>query len=121
MISCRTFLSKIFLIVVFSSCIYSISFSQEKPKRSKHQIARDLKNPVSTHYLLQFQNNFEKGDVDDQVQYDLEFQPVIPFVFGERWKIITRATIPFFINQFNGIKGDGPSGFGDLNILGLLA
>lgn len=90
---------------------------------SAAEIAAELSNPNTAVATLNFKNQFrwfegDLPDADDQWNYTLLFQPVLPFVLGSGDKIIWRPAVPLVIDQpvfepsKNGFRGE--SGLGDI-------
>lgn len=62
---------------------------------SETELAKKVQNPVADLISVPFQNNFNFGTgPDDELQYVLNVQPVIPFPVTEEWNIITRTIVP---------------------------
>ena len=91
---------------------------------SSDELNKQLNNPVSTIWSLNFQNNFQffEGHLSDQTrwQYNLNFQPVLPLRLTEDWNLITRPIFPVFagVDVPDPARGtfDEHSGFGDLSV-----
>jgi hypothetical protein len=80
--------------------------------QSEGELAKKLQNPVSDLISVPFQNNlnFNYGP-DNDVQYVLNVQPVIPFHLNQEWNLVTRTIIPV-INQ---PWPESRFGLGDIN------
>lgn len=78
-------------------------------------LARKAQNPVADMISVPFQNNFNfNTGPDNQVQWILNVQPVIPIHISEEWNIITRTIMPI-INQPSPAPGiDSEFGLGDI-------
>ncbi len=114
---------KKFILSLTALCLSTYSFAQEE-KKAQHSlgdIARAIKNPVSLLYRIPVHNDFEVGDVDNQLRYTLKAEPVVPFILNANWKINTRSTLSFVANEYNGVEGNGPTGLSDLDITGFLS
>ncbi len=122
------------LLLLAAECVTAQSRPEERPPAATSQartppldtlclgaLAQEIKNPVSTHYMLPIHNNFEWGDVDNQFRYNLRLEPVVPFLIGDKMKLITRAVILVYADQYNGMQGPGPSGLGDISLQIMLA
>lgn len=77
-------------------------------------LARASQNPVASLISLPLQHNFLFQEDTDDLLYNLNVQPVVPFNLSEDWNLITRTILPFFAME------DAPAGFdsaglGDLN------
>jgi hypothetical protein len=70
------------------------------------ELAKKLQNPVSDLISVPFQNNFNFGvGPENDMQYVLNIQPVIPVHVTERWNWINRPIIPLIdqpapVNEF---------------------
>jgi len=88
------------------------------------ELNKQLNNPVSTIWSLNFQSNFQffEGHLTDQThwQYNFNFQPVLPLRLTEGWNLITRPIFPVFAGADvpDPARGtfDEHSGFGDLSL-----
>ncbi len=81
------------------------------------ELAKATQNPVAKMISVPFQNNFNTnmGPDNNQTQYLLNIQPVIPFTLNDDWNLITRTILPV-INQPSLYDGmPSPAGLGDLN------
>lgn len=80
-------------------------------------LAKAAQNPVADMISLPFQNNFNFNvGPDDQMQYVLNVQPVIPIKLNEDWNVITRTIVPI-IDQPSPAPGiDGEFGLGDIQV-----
>jgi hypothetical protein len=59
------------------------------------ELAKKTQNPVADLISVPFQNNINFGvGPDDDVQYILNIQPVIPFRLTEDWNLISRTIVP---------------------------
>jgi hypothetical protein len=66
---------------------------------SDAELAKKTQNPVADLISVPFQNNFNFNyGPNNDVQYVLNVQPVIPFHLTKEWNLITRTIIPV-INQ----------------------
>jgi hypothetical protein len=58
-------------------------------------LARQVQNPVASLISVPMQSNFNFGvGPDDDLQYILNVQPVIPMGIGEDWNLIARPIFP---------------------------
>src|SRR5688572_18636032 len=58
-------------------------------------LAKKTQNPVADLISVPFQNNVNFGvGPNDDVQYILNIQPVIPFRLTEDWNLISRTIVP---------------------------
>jgi hypothetical protein len=59
------------------------------------ELAKKTQNPVADLISVPFQNNVNFGvGPNDDVQYILNIQPVIPFKLSEDWNLISRTIVP---------------------------
>lgn len=96
--------------------VESISFG------STHDLAKELKNPVSSLTLLPFQFNVEVGSGEGHpVGTTLNIEPVVPINLNEDWRIITRVVAPV-VYQESSIPGlDDTFGLSDTELSLFLA
>jgi hypothetical protein len=96
---------------------------------SSHELNKQLNNPVSSIWSLNFQNNFQffEGRIsnDTHWQYNLNFQPVIPLRLTEGWNLITRPIIPVLagVDVPDPARGtfEEHSGLGDMSVSSFLS
>ena len=97
---------------------------------SHDELNKQLNNPVSTVWSLNFQNNFQffEGHLTEQTrwQYNLNFQPVLPLRLTDRWNLITRPILPVLAGvdvPDPAARGgfDEQSGLGDLSLTSFVA
>jgi len=68
---------------------------EDAEKESRNELARQLANPVSSIWSLQFQfNNFQL--TNDRWNYNLFFQPVLPISLTKELNLITRPVIQVY-------------------------
>jgi hypothetical protein len=59
------------------------------------ELAKQAQNPVAHMISVPFQSNFNFGvGPQDDMQYVLNVQPVIPFGISDNWNLVTRTIIP---------------------------
>ncbi|RBP35353.1 hypothetical protein DES53_12220 [Roseimicrobium gellanilyticum] len=92
------------------------------PEASKHDLAKELKNPVSSLTLLPLQFNVEVGAGEGHpVGTTLNIEPVVPFKLNEDWRVITRVVAPV-VYQESSIPGfDDAFGLSDIELSLFLA
>ncbi|MBP7868197.1 MAG: neuromedin U [Acidobacteria bacterium] len=75
--------------------LFFLAGAAQAQEGDKTELARAAQNPVAGMISFPFQNtvNFGAGPYD-RTQYDMNFQPVIPFRLSENWNLITRTIIP---------------------------
>jgi hypothetical protein len=78
-------------------------------------VARKAQNPLEHMISVPFENNFNFGvGTDDDMQYVLNLQPVIPFGLTRDWNLITRTIVPIIYQPLL-IPGVGKTGgLGDI-------
>ena len=82
------------------------------------ELAKKLQNPVSDLISVPFQNNFNFGyGPENNMQYVLNIQPVIPQHLSEQWNWIHRTIFPV-INQPSPVN---TFGLGDIQYQGFLS
>jgi hypothetical protein len=90
------------------------------------ELARKTQNPISSMISLPFESTFNlTNGRNDETQYFLQIQPVVPIGIGAGWNLITRPIIPL-ISQPEKAQlpvipivtstGDRTFGIGDINI-----
>ena len=97
-------------LVVLATASLTPGLAQEET-----ELAKKTQNPVSDLISVPFQSNFNFGvGPDDDLQYVLNIQPVVPFTLTEEWTLITRTIIPL-IDQPELAPGFGDEfGLGDV-------
>jgi hypothetical protein len=96
---------------------------------SAHDLNKQLNNPVSSIWSLNFQNNFQffEGRLSsrERWQYNLNFQPVLPLHLTENWNLITRPIFPVLagVDTPDPARGsfEEHSGFGDMSLTSFLS
>ncbi|HHP7232945.1 MAG TPA: neuromedin U [Xenococcaceae cyanobacterium] len=100
-------------------------FSQETPEATSgtSDLAQQSQNPIANLISVPFQNNFNfnVGENED-LQYVLNIQPVIPTSLNADLLLVTRTIVPLIsqptieVNTTTGeIKSDSTFGLGDIN------
>jgi hypothetical protein len=95
----------------------------EAGEQSLTEINKQLSNPVTSLWSMSFQfNNYQL--VNNQWNFDLQFQPVMPVSLTKDWNLITRPVVPLY----NSVPvATGPdtfsqkTGFGDIILLEMLS
>jgi len=107
--------------------------SEEKAEKGDAtEINKQLTNPVSNLWAIQFQqNNFRMSpgigfDQGERWSSNLLFQPVLPVALTPNWNLITRPVIPLFVSQphpeaSDPTHVDRTTAFGDTIWLNLLS
>ncbi len=101
---------------------------------SAEELNRQLNNPVSSVWSLNFQSNItqlENSGPDlagwhngnSEWFYNLNFQPVLPLKLTESWNVITRPVFPIFAERpvFDGNNFQDESGLGDISLFSLFS
>src|SRR5215469_191787 len=101
-----------------------VETSQERAEKGDlKEINKQLTNPVSELWSIQFQQNnyrISPGIPFDQGQRwnsNLLFQPVLPVAFTPEWNLITRPVIPLFVSQPRP-EADDPTALGRTTAFG---
>ena len=105
--------------------------SDPDEKASMQDLNKQLNNPVSSIWSLNFQNNFtiSTGVPSDRERwaYNLNFQPVLPLHLTKDWNLISRPVLPVLagvdVPQVSNRQLDWTekSGFGDMALVSLLS
>lgn len=76
-----------------AACLVAAAAFAAEPGET--ELAKKAQNPVADLISVPFQNNFNFGvGPDDELQYILNVQPVIPVRLNEQWNVITRTILP---------------------------
>ncbi len=91
-------------------------------EQSAEELAKKIQNPVADLISVPFQNNFnfDVGPEDD-LQYVLNIQPVIPFHLNAQWNLITRTIIPIISQPGFTRDQDRVNGIGDIQLTTFLS
>ena len=97
--------------------------------QSATEVSKQLANPVTSFWSLQFQQNNYLLDNPDGWSPNLQFQPVLPVSLTGDWNLITRPVIPLFVSQPHPVPAGAPhgvgiettTGFGDTILLEMLS
>jgi len=97
--------------------------------QSATEVSKQLANPVTSFWSLQFQQNNYLLDNPDRYSPNLQFQPVLPVSLTGDWNLITRPVIPLFVSQPHPVPAGGPlgvdiettTGLGDTILLEMLS
>lgn len=88
---------------------------------SADELAAELSNPNTAVATLNFKNQIrwfegDLPDADNQSNYTMVFQPILPFVLDSGDKIIWRPAVPLVVDQpvFDGTGFGEESGLGDI-------
>ena len=79
-----------FAALFLMACVVTPGWAQDDT-----ELAKKTQNPVADLISVPFQNNINFGvGPEDDVQYILNIQPVIPFKLTEDWNLISRTILP---------------------------
>jgi len=99
-------------VATIASLLATSAFAQPPAAGDMKELAKATQNPVGDLTALPFQFNFNSGgDLEDQTFFNLNFQPVVPFRFGD-WNVIARTILP--INSIPTGATTRASGVGDI-------
>ena len=86
----------ILLLLIALAFTTGIAFAQQVSKEDEATaLAKKVQNPISDLVSLPFQNSLNFGyGPDEEMQYILNIQPVIPLKLTRDWNLITRAILP---------------------------
>ena len=101
------------VLIIFPFILLAIS-GEKSPQaaESEADLAKKTQNPVADMISVPFQNNFNFNyGPNNDLQYVLNLQPVIPIHLDKEWNLVTRTIIPV-INQ---PWPESKFGLGDLN------
>jgi hypothetical protein len=84
---------------------------------SAEDLAKKTQNPVADMISVPLQSNFNfKTGQNDDLQYILNVQPVIPIKISEEWNMITRTIVPLICQPSLGPGIDSAAGLGDIQL-----
>jgi hypothetical protein len=91
-------------------------------EQSAEELAKKVQNPVADLISVPFQNNFnfDVGPEDD-LQYVLNIQPVIPIKLDRDWNLITRTIVPIISQPGFTPTQDRTTGLGDIQFTAFLS
>ncbi len=114
--------------------VANLAAAQEQEKLSAHELNKQLNNPVSRVWSIQFQNNVTSMKNDGpplpgwdsnetEWSYNLNFQPVLPVKLTDDWNLINRPLLPVFGDRrvFTNGRFTDHSGIGDAVFMSLLS
>jgi hypothetical protein len=101
--------------IALAFCAMAARGQESKPEESAEELAKKLSNPIADLVSIPFQFNWQEGyGVNDDLQFILNVQPVVPFHITKDWNMIARFIVPY-ISQPEISPGVGPvSGLGTI-------
>ena len=82
---------KTLISVVLSTLLISGSARAQETEA----LAKQVQNPIASLISVPFQNNFNFGvGPNNDLQYILNIQPVLPFKLNDSWNVISRTVLP---------------------------
>jgi hypothetical protein len=104
------------LLAVSIAVLALVGVSAAQPA-SESDLAKETQNPVSELISVPFESNFNFGvGPNDDLQYILNVQPVVPFRLSEDWNLITRTIIPLIDQPELGPGVGDVFGLGDIQL-----
>ncbi len=89
---------------------------------SEEDLAKKVQNPVADLISVPFQNNFNFNvGPEDDLQYVLNIQPVVPIHLSTDWNLITRTIVPVISQPGFTPDQDRVNGMGDIQLTGFLS
>jgi len=78
-------------------------------------LAKQVQNPVASLISVPFQNNFNFGvGPDNDLQYNLNIQPVLPIKLDDDWNLISRTVLPLIYQPVLAAGVGDVFGLGDI-------
>ena len=78
-------------------------------------LAKKVQNPVASLISVPFQNNFNFGvGPDNDLQYNLNIQPVLPIKLDDDWNLISRTVLPLIYQPVLAAGVGDVFGLGDI-------
>ena len=109
------------LLAVSTAVLALVAVSAAQPAREE-ELAKETQNPVSELISVPFESNFNFGvGPNDDLQYILYVQPVVPFRLSEDWNLITRTIIPLIDQPELGPGVGDVFGLGDIQLSAFLS
>ena len=91
-------------------------------QQSAEELAKKVQNPVADLISVPLQNNFNFNvGPEDDLQYVLNVQPVIPIKLSADWNLITRTIVPIISQPGFSPGQDRVNGIGDIQFTGFLS
>jgi hypothetical protein len=98
--------------------------AQSTPAPENAELAKQLSNPVADLVSVPFQANWNFGvgpGPDNDTQFLLNFQPVMPFNLNKDWNLIARVIVPYLSQPPLSTGGATASGIGDILVSGFFS
>jgi hypothetical protein len=111
------------VVSVFAATAASAQTEKEPSEQQKQaasaaeaqELSKKLSNPVSDLVSVPFQFNWQNGvGPDDDLQFLLNIQPVVPFHLDKDWNLIARFILPYLAQPVLSEGGEPVSGFSDI-------
>lgn len=103
-------------LAVSTAVLALVAVSAAQPA-SEEDLAKETQNPVSDLISVPFESNFNFGvGPNDDLQYILYVQPVVPFRLSKDWNLITRTIIPLIDQPELGPGVGDVFGLGDIQL-----
>jgi hypothetical protein len=119
-------MTRLTAVLALASCLAAASAQAQHEQMSNDELAKQLSNPISEIWSLQFQNNLSllRGNGHSyRGKYALNFQPAMPIHLTDDWNLILRPVFNFTDTPFFDSSGDldRTSGIGQTSVIGLLS
>jgi hypothetical protein len=90
---------------------------QPPPPGNKADLAKQAQNPIASLISLPLQNNFNFGvGPEEELQYILNVQPVVPLKLNDDWNLITRTVVPLIYQPTLAAGVDDKFGLSDVQL-----
>src|SRR5512137_158694 len=103
------------LIVVMLSSPLMAQEAKPAAEPSAADLAKQLSNPIADLVSLPLQLNWQEGvGPDNDLSFNMKFQPVVPFHITPKWNLIGRMILPYINQPALTTGGSTASGTGDI-------